>query len=290
MGTTAGRVRFRGRGLASLLLIVCLFILAGTAFAGPVSDEDSYFYPSYSSFKGKESGPFSATEKGNMYGLGLFFRVPLDTRIEGSENIEGSLGYDPRKISNTRIELYYGQSDYHVNDNSVPFSQTSFQGIRSTPGVSPTKYRGLRVEEDFGYRLHLPSGDYVEPFAGAGFLYQERRFGSSSTNVMGHAEELLNLHARFGVRGEMPVARETALFGEAGVLWPAFNYLKNNQGTSHRFRPKGTGDSETFGVRYAMYRFFLFHEGTSFSGATADGLTSPKSRTDAWGIRVGFGY
>lgn len=295
MGIASNRRSRFGKiaGMAGTLLLLAL-LLPAAAHADLSGDEDSYFYPTIGKFTRNDSGPgFSSKEKGEDYGIGVFFRTPLGTRMEASPNVEQATENDRRFIANFKIELHYIKADLTTSaDSPAALVPTTLRGDNTTASaIGKTQYRIAHGEGDVGYRAKLNPTTSVEPFLGLGYIYEMRDLDSYQ-GLTGHTTYEQILHGKAGVRGEIDLGREMSLFGELGLRLPLVTRTKENLAPSIAYKPgMGLSDSETVGFRYAQYRIFLFHEKMAFKDATSGtGILRPESKEETVGLRFGIGY
>lgn len=289
--TTETRANSRGARIGAVVLILSL-LLPAAALAGANSDEDSYFYPLLGKFTRTDEAPgITVEEKGENYGVGVFFRTPIGTRMQGSANVEEATEGDRRFIANARVELDYVRADVSATADNNASLNTVYKGISAASTTAEAKYRILRGEGDVGYRVKTGYGPTVEPFLGLGYIYRLKDT-DGGPGFRGFTEYAHILHARPGVRAEIELGRELWLTAEIGLRFPLVTRIKENLAPTVSFRPgMGMSDAETLGLRYAQYRVFLFHERLSFQESTGGGgLIRPESKEQTFGIRLGFGY
>lgn len=287
--TRRGILRLRGAWASALLLALLAPVVAD---AGQFGDEDSYFYPLLGKFERTDSGPgVTVEESGENYGIGIFFRTPLGSRVLGSPNVLEATEGDRRFILNARAELDYVRADVAANADGAASLGTIYKGISVPSATGEAKYRFFRGEGDVGYRMSFAYGTTLEPFLGLGYLYRLKDT-DGGPGFRGFTEYAHLLHARPGVRAEIDVGPEMSVFAEAGIRYGLISRVKENLAPTVSYRPDtGMSDFETIGFRYAQYRIFLFHERLALEEeADGSGLVRPQSKERTVGIRVGFGY
>lgn len=277
---------FPGRARRSCIPLFAFLLLLGTMILPPpssagaeVGGDDSFFFPAAERFSREDAGADGATEEGFRFGLGLAFRKHFGTRAVGSSDVAGVIGEENRFSFNGTLTAFGGQVDY---DRGPAVSST-------------TSYRGIRAEGDLGWEFPAGTERIVEPFAGLRYQYEERDVNNGSVPPVppsGFKEVWHQVSGKLGVRGTLALGDETTLFGEVGLLAPAINKIKMNVGSgSFIFKPgQDFSHFQRIGIRYAAYRFVLYHETLKLSGETASGLARPESETDTLGLLVGFGY
>ncbi len=284
------RTFLRG-GIAAALIILPL-LLPAAAVAAPSGDEDSYAYPLIGKFSRTDTGGgITVKEKGENYGAGVFFRLPVSSRMEGSPNVEAATEDDRRFIANFRAEVNFIRADLNASaGNASSFDNTTYRGIRTTSAKGESKYRVLHCDGDLGYRIKASATGSFEPFAGLGFIYTTRDIDGNGFS--GHTTYSTIINGRVGVRGEYELGRDTVLFGEAGIRIPVYTRIKENLAPSVSFHPgMAFSDSETAGIRYAQYRLFLFHERLAFkTSASGNGMLMPDTKQETVGLMIGLGY
>lgn len=287
---SAGRAILRT--IFGTAILASALLLPPSANADFSGDDDSFFYPTIGKFDRTDTGNgFKVEESGENYGLGVFFRTPISTRMQGSPNVEAATETDRRFIATFRIEANFIKADLTASAaDAASFASTSYATIGNTTAVGEAKYRVLHGDGDLGYRIRM-RGDYaVEPFLGLGMVYMTRDI--DGRDFAGHGTLTKLVNGRAGVRGEFDLGGEMALFGEVGLRLPLYTQIKENLAPSITFKPgMGISDSETIGFRYAQYRVIVFHEKMAFKSSTGGaGLTRPESEEETIGIRLGFGY
>ncbi len=161
------------RGATGAALIILALLLPVAALADLSGDEDSYAYPLLGTFSRTDSGSrFAVKEKGENYGAGVFFRMPISTRMVGSPNVEAATESDRRFIANVRAEINFIRADLTASaDNAASFDNTTYKEINSAAATGEAKYRLFHCESDIGYRIKTGYSGSFEPFLGLGLLY-----------------------------------------------------------------------------------------------------------------------
>jgi hypothetical protein len=284
--------RTTNRTLIGAALLAVMLLLPPVANAELSADDDSYFYPTIGKFDRTDSGAgFTVEESGENYGVGVFFRTPVSTSMQGSPNVEAATETDRRFVANFRVELNFIKAELTASaDNAVAYDSTSYSAIGTPTAVGESKYRVFHGDGDVGYRIKMSNASALEPFLGLGIVYMTRDVDGRGFAGHGTLSKLVN--ARTGVRGELDLGGEMSLFGELGVRFPLYTQIKENLAPSITFKPgMGLSDSETIGFRYAQFRIFLFREKMAFkSSSGGEGLTRPESKEETVGLRFGIGY
>jgi hypothetical protein len=279
------------RGTCAALAMLAM-LAPGASLAGLTGDTDSYVYPAIGKYSRTDTGNgFSVKEKGESYGLGVFIRMPMSTRMEASPNVEAATEGDRRFIANLRGEFDFVRADLTASaGDAAAYDNTTYGAIGSASATGETKTRMFRCDGDVGYRIRIGPVASLEPYLGVGLVYAIRDI--DGVNFGGHTTYVRNLNGIAGVRGEYDLGGEMSLFGEIGIKLPLYTRIKENLAPSVTFSPGlALSPSTSAGFRYAQYRIFLFHERTAYKeAASGNGITRPESKEDTVGLRFGLGY
>jgi hypothetical protein len=287
-----GRTILRKGRFAVPAVAAALLLLPVATQAAMLGDEDSYFYPLLGKYTRTDKGEgVNVKETGDKYGLGLFFRIPVSTRMEGSPNVEADTESDRRFIANVRLEASYVSGSLSATaDNAAALGNNTYNRITASTATAKTQHRIFYGEGDLGYRIRLGQDTSVEPFAGIGLTYGARDVDSGD-GITGYGSYDKILAGRVGVRAERSLGPEMSLSGELGAGFPLYVRVKENLGPSVTFSPGLASGNLTVAFRYAQYRVIGFYERATLASSTnGSGMVRPESKEETLGLRLGIGY
>lgn len=266
----------------AMVILAALFV-ASPCFATGIEEVSAYGYGGYFSWKEYDDGGSRILkESGPIFGAGAATRVDLH---------RGML------ILHGKAELFGSVVDYEGQ------SQSDTPAFDDRPVGSDTRYFGGRIEGDLGWRFPLDGGS-VEPFFGLGFRTWLRDIASSTSTTeggerfpVGGATEYWDIiYTRFGLKGEVPIGSETALFVEAGAKYPLYtrNEAQDTSAGDVTLEPRSDWSAfAELGLRYNSFRPSIFYEGFRLRRSHDEQrgaylIWQPRSESEIVGISLSY--
>lgn len=256
-------------------------LIASPCLAAGLEDISAYGYGGYFSWQEyTNAGSRVVRESGPVFGAGAAARVDL---------LQKSL------ILHGKAELFGTVVDYEGQTQS---NTPEFDG---RPVGSDTRYFGGKIEGDLGWRFAF-SGGSLEPFFGIGYRTWLRDIASSTSTteagtrfpVSGATEYWDTIYTRYGLKGEVSIGNETALFLEAGAKYPLYtrNEAQDTSAGDVTLEPRSDWSAfAELGVRHKAFRPAIFYEGFRFRPSHVEqGLYQPQSDSDIVGISFAYSF
>lgn len=262
-----------------ILVLIALLVSAFPSALLAFSVEEAYIYPFFDYLWWEERAPglTIVDEDGARAGLG----------------VAGSFGlYEKSVFLRAKGELFGGDVDHNRN-LGVPIRETE------------AAYFGIRTEADLSWR-HTMQTLVVEPFAGFGYEWWQKRIKNTSTIppvetqpsalVPGFAETWENYYVKFGVRSEWQMQSDMKIFAEAGGKYPFYSRNETDITGFGWTKLEPEGDLSAFaelGARYKWLRPSIFYEGLRYSesdivSTPLGGLQQGETEIDIIGFKLGF--
>ncbi|WP_306537450.1 hypothetical protein [Geobacter sp.] len=263
--------------------MLAALLMASPCLAEGLEEISAYGYGGYFSWKEyDDSGSRLLKESGPIFGAGAAARVDLHQRsliLHGKAELFGT------------VVNYEGQT------------QSDDRDFNNRPVDSDTRYFGAKFEGDLGWRFAFDGGS-LEPFFGLGYRTWIRDIDNSSATteagmrfpVGGATEYWDTIYTRYGLKGEVPMGNETALFLEAGAKYPLYNRNEAKDTSVGDVTIEPRSDWSAFaelGLRHKAFRPSIFYEGFRFKRSHNEQkagylIWQPKSESDIVGISFAY--
>lgn len=263
--------------------MLAALLMASPCLAEGLEEISAYGYGGYFSWKEyDDSGSRLLKESGPIFGAGTAARVDLHQR---------SL------ILHGKAELFGTVVDYEGQ------TQSDDRDFNNRPVDSDTRYFGAKFEGDLGWRFAFDGGS-LEPFFGLGYRTWLRDIDNSSATteagmrfpVGGATEYWDTIYTRYGLKGEVLMGNETALFLEAGAKYPLYtrNEAKDTFAGDVTIEPRSDWSAfAELGLRHKAFRPSIFYEGFRFKRSHNEHkagylIWQPESESDIVGISFAY--
>ncbi|GLI39875.1 hypothetical protein KI811_01425 [Geobacter hydrogenophilus] len=268
------------------ITMLAALLMTSPCLAAGLEDISAYGYGGYFSWQEyNDAGSRVARETGPVFGAGAAARVDL---------LQKSL------ILHGKAELFGTVVDYEGRTQG-----SNDPAENNRPVGSDTRYFGGKIEGDLGWRVSFDGGS-LEPFFGIGYRTWLRDIDSSTSTteagtrfpVGGATEYWDTIYTRYGLKGEVSIGNETALFLEAGAKYPLYtrNEAQDTSAGDVTLEPRSDWSAfAELGILHKVFRPAIFYEGFRFRRSPVEErgifqMWQPKSDSDIVGISFAYSF